>query len=253
MSLKKKHIHILNMDILSITQSDLLFRFTEGSLYTPNLDHLIKLQHDKEFYDIYQRAEWVVCDSKILYLASKLLKQPLPMAIPGSSFFTAFYHYHARNLDCKIFLLGAAEGVAQKAMENINRKVRRQMVVGAHSPSYGFEKNEQECEELIRMVNESDATVLLVGVGCPKQEKWIAKYRDRMPKVKLFMALGATIDFEAGNIKRAPKIFQTLAMEWFYRFLQEPKRLFKRYFVDDIRFFYYFAKQLLGFYKNPFA
>ena len=60
------------------------------------------------------------------------------------------------------------------------------------------------------------------------------------------MALGATIDFEAGNVKRAPEIFQKLALEWLYRFLKDPKRLFKRYFVDDMQFFYYFTKQLLG-------
>lgn len=246
-------IKILNVKLLSLTQKELLEQMSEGILYTPNLDHLIKLQHDREFYDIYQQAEWVICDSKILYLVSKLLKQSLPMAIPGSSFFTAFYNYHAGNSDCRIFLLGAAEGVARKAMENINKKVGRKIVVGAHSPSYGFEKDERECEELVRIVNESGATVLLVGAGAPKQEKWIAKYHNQMPDVKLFMALGATIDFEAGNIKRAPKIFQTLAMEWFYRFLKEPKRLFRRYFVDDIQFFYYFAKQLLGFYKDPFA
>lgn len=246
-------IHILNIDILSLTQKELLEKMAEGVLYTPNLDHLIKLGHDREFYDIYQQAEWVVCDSKILYLASRLLKQPLPMAIPGSSFFSAYYNYHANNPDCRIFLLGAAEGVAKKAMENINGKVGREIVVGAHSPSYGFERDEKECAELVEIVNASGATVLLVGVGAPKQEKWIAKYRNQMPEVKLFMALGATIDFEAGNIKRAPKIFQALAMEWFYRFLKEPKRLFRRYFVDDIQFFYYFAKQLLGLYKDPFA
>lgn len=246
-------IHILNIDILSLTQKELLEKMAEGVLYTPNLDHLIKLGHDREFYDIYQQAEWVVCDSKILYLASRLLKRPLPMAIPGSSFFSAYYNYHANNPDCRIFLLGAAEGVAKKAMENINGKVGREIVVGAHSPSYGFERDEKECAELVEIVNASGATVLLVGVGAPKQEKWIAKYRNQMPEVKLFMALGATIDFEAGNIKRAPKIFQALAMEWFYRFLKEPKRLFRRYFVDDIQFFYYFAKQLLGLYKDPFA
>lgn len=246
-------IRILNIDILSLTQKELLEKMAEGVLYTPNLDHLIKLQRDREFYDIYQQAEWVVCDSKILYLASRLLKRPLPMAIPGSSFFSVYYNYHANNPDCRIFLLGAAEGVAKKAMENINGKVGRQIVVGAHSPSYGFERDEKECAELVEIVNASGATVLLVGVGAPKQEKWIAKYRNQMPQVKLFMALGATIDFEAGNIKRAPKIFQALAMEWFYRFLKEPKRLFRRYFVDDIQFFYYFAKQLLGLYKDPFA
>ena len=114
-------ISILNIKIRSFTQKELLEQMAEGVLYTPNLDHLIKLQRDREFYDIYQQAEWIVCDSQILYLASKLLKQSLPMAIPGSSFFTAFYNYHANNPNCKIFLLGAAEGVAKKAMENINK------------------------------------------------------------------------------------------------------------------------------------
>ena len=68
----------------------------------------------------------------------------------------------------------------------------------------------------------------------------------------VFMALGATIDFEAGTLKRAPKIWQKIGMEWLYRCMKEPKRLFKRYFVDDMQFFYYFGKQLLGIYKDPF-
>lgn len=248
-----KKTRILNIGILSLTQQDLLKRLDKGVLITPNVDHLVKLQKDKDFYDIYQKAEWVVCDSKILYLMSKLLKEPLPEAIPGSSFFTAYYMYHKNDLNCKIFLLGAAEGIAEKAMKNINEKVGRRIVVGAHSPSYGFEKNEQECEELVRIVNESGANVLLVGVGAPKQEKWIMKYRDRMSGVDVFMALGATIDFEAGTLKRAPKVWQKCGMEWLYRVIKEPKRLFKRYFVDDMQFFYYFTLQLLGLYKNPFG
>ena len=78
------------------------------------------------------------------------------------------------------------------------------------------------------------------------------KICDKMPNVKVFMALGATIDFEAGTLKRAPKIWQKIGMEWLYRCMKEPKRLFKRYFVDDMQFFYYFVKQLLGIYKDPF-
>lgn len=245
-------IHILNISALSITQDELLKQLKKGALITPNLDHLVQLQKDKEFYDLYQKAEWVVCDSRILYLVSKLLKHPIPQAIPGSSFFTAYYMYHKDDANCKIFLLGAAEGVAEKAKENINRKVGRNIVVGAHSPSYGFEKNEAECQELVRIVNESGANVLLVGVGAPKQEKWIMKYRDQMPGVDVFMGLGATIDFEAGTLKRAPKLWQKCGMEWLYRFFKEPKRLFKRYFVDDMKFFWFFTKQLLGIYQDPF-
>ena len=246
-----KRVRLLNIDILSITRDELLKKLKKGVLITPNVDHLVKLQKDKDFYNIYQQAEWVVCDSKILYLFSKLLKHPLPEAIPGSSFFTSFYMYHKDDENCKIFLLGAGEGIAEKALDNINRKVGRKIIVGAHSPSYGFEKDEKECKELVKIVNESGANVLLVGVGAPKQGKWIMKYRNNMPKVDIFMALGATIDFEAGTLKRAPLIWQKCGMEWLYRVIKEPKRLFKRYFVDDMQFFLYFSKQLLGIYKNP--
>ena len=249
----KKMIHILNVDLLSITQEDLLAQMNSGVLYTPNLDHLVKLQYDKSFYDAYQQADWVICDSRILYWVSKLLKCPIPEPIPGSSFFTAFYEYHKNNQNCRIFLLGAAEGIAQKAMVNINRKIGRQIVIGAHSPSFGFERNEKECVELVDIINISGATVLLIGVGAPKQEKWIVKYRQQMPNVNLFLALGATIDFEAGTLQRAPKVWQKIGLEWLFRFLREPKRLFRRYFIDDIKFFYFFAKQLLGIYKNPFV
>ena len=245
-------VKVLNIEIQNTTRRELLENLKEGVLVTPNLDHLIKLQKDREFYEVYRKAEWVVCDSKILYLFGKLLKTPIKEAIPGSSFFTFYYMYHKDDADCKIFLLGAKEGIAQKAMKCINEKVGRRMVVGAHSPSFGFEKNEEECEELCRIVNESGANVLLVGVGAPKQEKWIMKYKDKMGGVKVFMALGATIDFEAGTLKRAPRFWQNVGMEWLYRFLKEPKRLFRRYFVDDIGFFRLFAKQLLGRYRDPY-
>ena len=145
------------------------------------------------------------------------------------------------------------DGVALEAQRRINEKTGRQIVVGAYSPSYGFEKKDEENKSIYEMINKSGANVVLVGVGCPKQEKWIFNHKDNMPNVHIWMALGATIDFEAGNIKRAPKIFQKLYLEWFYRFLMEPKRMFKRYFIDDILFFYYFAKQLLGIYRNPFG
>ena len=245
-------IKILNADVLLVTQEALLHQLKSGVLVTPNLDHLVKLQQDREFYDVYQQAEWVICDSRILYFLSKLLKRSFPEAIPGSSFFTAFYEYHRDDPNCKIFLLGAREGIAAKAMEKINERMGRQMIVGAHSPSFGFEKNEVECEEITNIINRSGANVVLVGVGAPKQEKWIMKWKSKMPSVDLWMALGATIDFEAGTLKRAPLFYRKIGMEWLYRFTREPKRLFKRYFVDDMKFFIYFGKQLLGIYKDPF-
>lgn len=245
-------IDILNIPVRAVTQAELLNRLDSGVLVTPNLDHLVKLQTDEEFYRVCREAEWVVCDSRILQMASRLLARPIPEAIPGSSFFTAYYMHHADDPDCRIFLLGAREGVADRARARINASVGREIVVGAHSPSFGFEKNAAECDAIADIINASGANVVLVGVGAPKQEKWIMAHRHMMPGVKLWMALGATIDFEAGNVKRAPRWVQRVCMEWFYRFLKEPKRMFRRYFIDDIKFFYYFARQLAGRYKDPF-
>jgi len=245
-------VNLLNTAVLATSEKDVLENMNKGVLFTPNIDHLCKLQKDKEFYDCYSKAEWVICDSRVLYLCSKLLKTSLPEAIPGSSFFTHFYEYHKEDQDCKIFLLGARSGVADIAKQKINEKVGRRIVVGAHSPSFGFENSSEEIADIVRIVNDSGANVVLVGVGAPKQEKFIIKYKDQMPGVDLWMALGATIDFEAGNIKRAPKWMREVCMEWFYRLLMEPKRMFKRYIVDDMKFFWYFSKQLCGLYTNPF-
>lgn len=245
------HTKILNAHILSITEDNLLEQLKEGVLFTPNIDHLVKLQKDEEFYNCYQKAEWRVCDSKILWLCSKLLKHHIPEPIPGSSFFTHFYEYHKDDENCKIFLLGGMNDIALVAQKKINDKIGRNIIVGAYSPTYGFEKNPLENSKIYKMIIESGANVVIVGVGAPKQEKWIIKYKNYMPNVKIWMALGATIDFEAGKITRAPRIMQLFALEWLYRMIQEPKRLFKRYMYDDMKFFYFFLLQLVHLYKNP--
>ncbi|MGF7038055.1 WecB/TagA/CpsF family glycosyltransferase [Mucilaginibacter lappiensis] len=243
---------ILNIDIASIHLDDLLAKLKKGVLFTPNVDHVIKLQKDEEFYKAYNHADWVICDSKILNMAAKFIGTGFKEVIPGSSFLPAFYNYHKNNKDVKIFLLGAAEGVAEKAMNNINEKVGANMVVGAYSPTFTFEHNEQECQDIVDRIYNSGANILVVGLGAPKQEKWIVKYKDQLKNIDLFMALGATIDFEAGNIKRAPMLYQKLHMEWAYRLLKEPKRLWKRYLIDDVPFLFYIIQQKFGVYKNPF-
>ncbi len=245
-------IYLLNVRIDNITTQELLEKLNSGVLVTPNIDDIMKHQKDKEFHKYASMAEFSVCDSRVVKLMSSVMRKPLKEAIPGSSFFPKYCDYHAKDEKIKIFLLGAKEGVAEIAKERINKRIGREIIVDTYSPPFGFEKDEQECQHIVSILNNSKANVVLVGLGNPKQTKWIYKYKNQIPNIDVFMALGATIDFEAGNIKRAPKIFQALALEWFYRFLKEPKRLFKRYFVDDMQFFYYFGKQLLGIYKNPF-
>ncbi len=244
-------ITILNIAIRNLREQKLLQDLTSGFIVTPNVDHLITLQKDYEFYKAYQSAEWVICDSRILYFLSHLTRHPFHETISGSSFFSSFYNYHRDDPNCKIFLLGSKNDTSTIAMRRINEKVGREIVVGALSPSMGFDKKEDECLSIADTINQSGANVVVVGVGAPKQEKYIAKWRDKMPHVKIWMALGATIDFEAGIQRRAPKWIRKIGMEWFYRFIHEPRRLFKRYFVHDLKFFVLFAKQLTGRYRNP--
>lgn len=244
-------IKILNVEIDNITQEELLAQLKKGVLVTPNVDDIMKHQRDEEFHRYASQAEFCVCDSKIVLLASKFLGKSLKQAIPGSGFFPEYCEYH-KNDDTRIFLLGAKEGVGEEAKRKINQRVGRDMVVDNYSPPFGFEKDEKECEHIVEILSKSSANVVLVGLGNPKQTKWIYKYRDRLPNIDVFLALGATIDFEAGNVKRAPKIVQKLALEWLYRLCKEPKRMYHRYLIEDMPFFWLLLKQKLGKYKNPF-
>lgn len=246
-------VKILNVPIENLSQLEFLEQFKSGIVFTPNVDHLMKLQKDREFFNSYQLATYKLCDSKILFYISRLLGTPIKEKISGSDLFPAFYEYHKNNEDIKIFLLGAREGVALKAQANINAKAGRNIVVGSHSPSFGFEKEEEECAKIIEIINQSGATVLAVGVGAPKQENFICKYKDRLPNIKIFLAIGATIDFEAGNLQRAPKWISEIGMEWLYRLLAEPKRLWKRYLVHSPSFFWLVFKQKLNLYVDPFS
>lgn len=247
-------INFLNISIDNISLSNLLRELTQkgGLIVTPNVDHLVKLQKDADFLKTYKIADYVICDSKIIQYALKFLGKPVPEKISGSDLFPAFYHYNRDNEDIKIFLLGGIEKVGQQAKVNINQKVGREMVVDALSPSFGFENNSSECLAIIDRINQSGANVLAIGVGAPKQEKWIVKYRSLLPNVKVFLPIGATIDFEAGYKPRSPKWMSNIGLEWFYRLISEPKRLWKRYLVESIPFLIHVVQHRFDIYRhNP--
>lgn len=240
---------ILDVAIHNISLKDLLNKLNHygGVVFTPNVDHLIKIQKDAEMRQIYQSADYCVCDSKIIQYASYLLGQPIQEKVSGSDLFPAFYQYNKDNENVTIFLLGAEKGVAEQAQININHKVGRKMVVDTYSPPLGFENDPAECQKIIDKIRQSSATVLAIGLGAPKQEKWIAQYKSALPNIKIFFAIGATIDFEAGYKSRSPKWMSDAGLEWLHRLLLEPQRLWKRYLVDDLPFLVLILKQKFGF------
>jgi exopolysaccharide biosynthesis WecB/TagA/CpsF family protein len=236
---KTSTVNILDVEIDNISRHELLERLdTDGGVVvTPNVDHLMKLQHDKEFREVYDAVDFRVCDSKILMYAAQFLGTPICDKISGSDLLPWFCDHHRDNPDVKIYMLGAAPGIAKLAQHNINERIGREIVVEAHSPTYGFEKDPEECEKIVEHIRKSSANVLVVGVGAPKQEKWIVKYRDQLPNIKTFLAVGAAIDFEAGHKPRSPEFVTELGLEWLYRTMSEPKRLWKRYLIEDMPFF----------------
>lgn len=239
-NLKTYRIKFLNtyIDNLNMTEAiNEIDKLINDNMYhyvvTPNVDHIVKLQNDKEFQEVYKNADLILTDGMPLIWISKLKKNPIREKISGSDLFPKVCEL-AQNKNYKIFLLGAAEGIADVAAKNIMNKYNGLNIVGTYSPKFGFENDELEIEKIINLINNKQPEILCVGLGAPKQEKFIYKYKNKL-KVPISLAIGATIDFEAGTIKRAPKWMSDSGLEWFYRFCKEPRRLFRRYFIDSTK------------------
>lgn len=133
-----------------------------------------------------------------------------------------------------IFIIGGKDGVAEQAKKKLEQKFPGIRIVGTYAPPLGFENDESELDKINQMITDAHPDLLIGCLGCPKQEKWI--YENYMKyDATVSVCAGATVDFLAGNIKRAPRWMSDHGLEWFYRFLQEPKRMFKRYFLDDVK------------------
>ncbi len=236
-------IEILGVSIDNLSMDEVLAQLDKGTIFTPNVDHVINARKSEVFGEAYNSADYKLCDSQILYFASWFLGHPLKQKISGSDLFPAFYQHHKNDLNTSIFLLGGMEDTPLMAQANINRKVGRPMVVGAYSPPLGFDEDDEISSQIVDRINRSGATVLAIGVGSPKQENWISKYRQDLKFVKIIFAIGATIDFEAGVVPRAPQIVSQIGAEWLYRLSVEPKRLWKRYLINDLPFIWLLLKQ----------
>lgn len=233
-------IKFMNTCIDNLTMSETLNEIDKliqkkncSYVVTPNVDHIVRLEKDEELQKVYKNASLILTDGKPLIWISKWYKTPIKEKISGSDLFPRVCQL-AANKNYTMYLLGAAEGVADTAARNLMKKYPGLNIVGTYSPPFGFEKNEQEMNKIKAQIQNVHPDILIVGLGCPKQEKFMY-YHCKELGVPISFGLGASIDFEAGNIKRAPKWMSNHGLEWLYRFSKEPKRLFKRYFVDDLK------------------
>lgn len=198
---------------------------------TPNLDHVVMLQRDPQFRAAYRDAALVVADGMPVVAASRLLGKPLPERITGADLVPALFSAAEADRPLSVFLLGAGPGVAQRAAENIERRWPAVNVVGTCSPPFGFENDATENASILQRVRAARPDVLVVGLGAPKQELWVHHHRNEIA-ANVSLCVGATIDFLAGHIRRAPRWMQRAGLEWLYRLACEPRRLFGRYARD---------------------
>ena len=202
---------------------------------TPNSDIVVKMQDDTELKEICDKADLILTDGQIVVKLSRYLGNPIKERVCMTDFVWDVFDLAIKK-DYKVFLFGGKEDVLFKATENIKKRLPELNIVDSYSPPFGFEKNEEMLEEANRRIKASDADILIVFLGCPKQEKFIYQNKDKY-QVPISITMGGCVDFMAGKVKRAPLWMQNIGLEWFYRFLQEPKRMFRRYFVDDIKIF----------------
>ncbi len=242
-----KRIKFLNTHVDNLTMEEavreakrLILDGRNSYVVTPNVDHIVKIEHDGLFRDIYEKADLVLTDGKPLIWMSRWMGAPIKEKISGSDYFPEVCRMAAKE-GFSIFLLGAAEGVAKKAAVNLMKKYKNLKIAGVYSPSYAFENDVEEIAHIIKKINTAKPDILCIGLGTPKQEKFYHRYKDQL-KVPLTLHIGATIDFEAGVVKRAPKWISYMGLEWLYRLLKEPRRLYKRYLLEDVEIFPIFLK-----------
>ena len=215
-------IKFMNTEIDNLTMQETLKVIEEliqknknAYVVTPNVDHIVQLDTNKELQAVYENASLILTDGKPLMWIAKWYGTPIKEKISGSDLFPLLCKMSAEK-GYKMFFLGAAEGVAAKAAENLSERYKGLQVVGTYSPPYGFEKNQIEMDKIKEMVKKSAPDILIVGLGCPKQEKFMY--------------------YNCQNFG-VPKWMANHGLEWLFRITQDPKRMAKRYLLNDMKIF----------------
>jgi N-acetylglucosaminyldiphosphoundecaprenol N-acetyl-beta-D-mannosaminyltransferase len=207
----------------------------------PNVDIVIRYNRDPEFAKYYDEGALCVADGVPILWAAKFLGFPLKEKVSGSDLVPRVCGL-ANQQGYKLFFMGGRPGAADAAREQLLKTMPALKVVGTYAPPFGFEKDPVELEKISAMIKAARPDILFVGLGAPKQERWIKQYHQAL-NVPVCMGVGVTFEFIAGIVKRAPKWMQSIGMEWFWRLCMEPGRLWKRYLLDDTQFFGIIWKQ----------
>ena len=230
-------VHILDVPFADVTERELIDLLDEGMgagmqrqvCFVPT-NSILAARKDEAVKKTYEEADFVICDGVPVWWASSFLGKPLKQRLTGFDFFPHFIA-HCAEKGYRIFLMGASDGVAAALTNKYRSAYPNIQIVGNYAPPFMPVFSDEENKKVVSMINESGADVLFVSLTAPKQDLWIHEHLPSL-HMKLAMGVGAAFDAENGSIRRAPVLMQQMGLEWFFRFLQEPRRLFKRYFLE---------------------
>jgi N-acetylglucosaminyldiphosphoundecaprenol N-acetyl-beta-D-mannosaminyltransferase len=210
---------------------------------TPNVDHIVRLSKDKDFFNLYRSSDYFFPDGFPIIVSSRILLKPLTERVTGADLFPEICS-QAAKYNRRIFILG---GLPHS--EKFIKDFLEQKFLGAefnvYSPSMDFQYDENEGRQALELVNSCMPDLVFCCLGMPKQEKWALSYRNHL-NTNLVLCLGAALDFTLGLAHRAPRLFQQAGFEWLWRLCSDPRRLCRRYLYDDLLFFKLFVEELIS-------
>jgi N-acetylglucosaminyldiphosphoundecaprenol N-acetyl-beta-D-mannosaminyltransferase len=210
-----------------------------GFVVTPNVDHIVLAARSAPLRAAYRQAALSLADGQPLLWMARLLGTPLPEKISGSDFIDPLMQRAAAE-GWGVFLYGASAMVSARAASRLEQRVPGLRIVGRDTSRW----NGQRDEALAARIRESGAALVVVALGCPKQEAWMLAHHDLLGGA-VALGLGGTLDFIAGAVPRAPQWMSRAGLEWLYRLAREPRRLAHRYLVRDAAIVPLFARMLL--------
>lgn len=234
-------VDLMGMAIARIDRWQLLDRMFSalerkkgGWVITANLDFLRRYVKQPEIRALYDEADIRVADGMPLVWAANMQGDTLPERVAGSSL-VAILAERAAAESRSIYLLGGDAGAAEGCRDVLRRRFPELSVCGVSNPWFSNPPTDEELEQTARELESSRPDILLVGLGSPKQELVIRGLRDRFPSTWM-IGVGLSFSFVAGITRRAPPLLRRYGLEWMHRLMQEPRRLARRYVVDDLPF-----------------
>jgi N-acetylglucosaminyldiphosphoundecaprenol N-acetyl-beta-D-mannosaminyltransferase len=203
-----------------------------------NVDKLVKASRDESLRHVINECALVNADGMPVVWASRLLGTPLKERVAGIDLFEALMR-RAADKGWRVFLLGAREDVVLAVRDAYLRKYPQLQIAGCRN---GYWNGEQEEAEVVEQIRASRADLLFVAISSPKKEVFLGRHQAAM-RIPFAMGVGGTFDVAMGRIRRAPRWMQQSGLEWLFRFMQEPRRLFRRYFIDDMAFIWLLIKE----------